>query len=488
MKLQTIAKKILQEQEDSSKASVNLSDIKIDNTDDSKDNNAKWKLQTTNNQAEYGFPGGHNAKFQIQKGQFDYVIKKGDSAILEAWEILEAAKAFAEAYNSEGYNDPIPKDFYKAMDYLLDVNEDNIKSITPDVGDNEYSLLRDKETVFLVNWPRSGMKTEWTDVPGLQDEDETAIWNRSIYVGDKNLNWLKNEQTYSISQETAVKRASTPGVIDQAAVRVMISANPKTASFPGNLSNLLGFGSGGFNADKFANVINATDGIGSLDALLSVHEIIKQVSAKNKNSSTGSHDFFFIRGGQVTRRLWDDAIRELTDLLNKEAGPNASIFQRIDIRNPDKDFYGNMRSPAESIIRSIAPYWISGDFDGSGDMKKAVRWAIMTDSMINTKAVNENGIINFIYQSPAPSFTNQVGEWPQDPTQPSTDRDKILLALLKKGIGSYNRPTNQYILPDELATDNVVKFFSDNYTLQKNIKSIDLYKITPPLSDEDDEE
>ena len=96
-------------------------------------------------------------------------------------------------------------------------------------------------------------------------------------------------------------------------------------------------------------------------------------------------------------KQWDSAEDSLRSSIS--SGNRASGKMTFDLEK-----WQSGESTEYSILRSIAPNWISGDFDGSGDMDKAIRWAIITDSMINTEAVTKNGILNFIYQS----RTNQI--------------------------------------------------------------------------------
>ena len=149
----------------------------------------------------------------------------------------------------------------------------------------------------------------------------------------------------------------------------------------------------------------------------------------------------------------------------------------------DLEKWQSGESTEYSILRSIAPNWISGDFDGSGDMDKAIRWAIITDSMINTEAVTKNGILNFIYQTNPPNFTEQVGEFPNDTTTTSAARDGILMSLLENDIATYNRDTNQIILP---FNNNVVKFHQDLDKLQ-TWPSQDLGRVPDPNTNSEEE-
>ena len=449
MKLTNIARKILQEAD----APISLEQLKKYNN-----SNMTWKIQLASTGKTFYFPGGENAKFQIQLGKYDHEIPSGGSIDLLAWEILEAAKAFAE-----DVDDNIANDFYSAMDYLLSPSgfKSSIKSITPSVGPNDpldLALLRGSDKIiYLTNYPNAGNRSEWTDVKWAKNYDAKAIWDASVYIGDKNENWFNTN--FKISQRTQQKKISTPGHMDQVAARVIVSANPKTATFPGNLANLVGLGAGGFNAAKFANILWWSRGIRSKSDYKAVDEIIKKVAEKYKNQESGPTDFFFIRKGNVYLKQWDAAE---SSLKSARAAANRGKF--LDPNVKVMALPGRVPLSAEyNILKSIAPDMVSTDSDGSGDMKKAIRWAIITDSMINTEAVTKNGILNFIYQTNPPDFNEQVGEFPNDTTPTSTERDEILLALLENDIATYNRDTNQIILP---FSNNVVKFHQDLDKLQ----------------------
>jgi len=462
MKLTNIARKILQEAD----APISLPQLKKYNN-----SNMTWKIQLASTGKTFYFPGGENAKFQIQLDKYDHEIPSGGSIDLLAWEILEAAKAFAE-----DVDDIIANDFYSAMDYLLSPSgfKSSIKSITPSVGQNQALLRGSDDIIYLTNYPKLGDRTEWTDVNWATDYDEKAIWDASVYIGDKNENWFNTN--FKISQQTQQKKISTPQRMDQVAVRVIVSANPKTATFPGNLANLIGVGAGGFNAAKFENVLNSTVGINSLNDYQAVDAIIKKVAEKHKSQESGPTDFFFIRNGNVYLKQWDSAEDSLRSSIS--SGNRASGKMTFDLEK-----WQSGESTEYSILRSIAPNWISGDFDGSGDMDKAIRWAIITDSMINTEAVTKNGILNFIYQTNPPNFTEQVGEFPNDTTTTSAARDGILMSLLENDIATYNRDTNQIILP---FNNNVVKFHQDLDKLQ-TWPSQDLGRVPDPNTNSEEE-
>jgi len=218
MKLKNIAKQIISEA--AGMPGVTLDGVPVDN------GTLLWKVTIGKGAwGEEGFPffNGLNAIHQHKEQNADHYIPAGGSVSLVAWKILEHFKVLAEVSG-----DPIPKDFYEAMDYMNEWKD--YKSITPDPAEKIASaLLRDSnDVIYLVNYPEIGKKTQWTDVNWSSRPSgfEKMVWNKSIYIGDNNKSWFAKKYNKSIA--TVNKESLNITAMDRVTAKLIVAGSEGT--------------------------------------------------------------------------------------------------------------------------------------------------------------------------------------------------------------------------------------------------------------------
>ena len=168
--------------------------------------------------------------------------------------------------------------------------------IRPYLGTNGINnvLLRGKDIVWFYNG-KTKKKMEWTDIKGVVtpgDPDNNAwkktFWDKSVYVGDANIQWLQSIPVAKITKDKIKNATGSAGRVDRLDV-IMV-----------NLCKSARIGTDEALFNKTALEIKNTREFNQIDKML------KLVSYSYSTTSMGDYDFFLFRAPKVTHMTWDN--------------------------------------------------------------------------------------------------------------------------------------------------------------------------------------
>ena len=287
---------------------------------------------------------------------------------------------------------------YKAIDFLESYYRNLygatvFEYVRPYLGKNGTNnlLLRGKDIVWYYNG-RIKKKTEWTDTFGpLNDIPEFNVdqfrnlfWDKSIYVGNDNINWLKS---IPVSQSTkdknlqAVDQKGTVSKLDKLCVDLCFAAATGT------------------NEDMIVNVVKK---ISNTREFLIISKMLQDVAKLYDDTeeifTTDPYDFYMFRAPEVMTFKFKD-------------------FETM---------YGY------DIARAINPYALSLRASSLYNMRKT---GTVSDRLLKYTSISGD----------MPPWTGGFADYLTAEMNAGSDRDSIMLILIKKGICGW-QPTNDIVL------------------------------------------